>query len=121
MSSSSASNPHDLPAPLGGNRESPTWLPMIVGGLFATLAISGSALINAWHRRRRRRRADARARDHETVQQIDPSEDQRTAGRGRPGRHRERERRSLTKLRAAIVGNDKDAIVKVLGPPPTTG
>ena len=28
---------------------------------------------------------------------------------------------SLVKLRAAIVGNDKDAIVKVLGPPPTTG
>ena len=89
------------------------WLPMLVGGLFATLAVSGSALISLWYRKRA-----AAAGAAEPIEMRDLPAPARGV---RPGRHREREERSLVKLRAAIVGNDKDAIVKVLGPPPTTG
>jgi hypothetical protein len=78
-------------------RDPASWLPMLVGGLVATLAISGSMLFGKWHRQR-----------------------SEAAPAPRPGRHRKRERESLAKLRRAIVGNDRDAIVKVLGPPPTT-
>ena len=52
--SGSASNSEDLPAPFGGcgGGGKPMWLPMLVGGLFATLAVSGSALIGLWYRKR---------------------------------------------------------------------
>src|SRR3954468_6073632 len=112
--SGSASNSQNLPSPFGGGGRGgskPMWLPMLVGGLFATLAVSGSALIGLWYRKR----AGATAAEPGDVR------DAPVPRGGRPGKHREREARSLVKLRAAIVGNDKDAIVKVLGPPPTTG
>jgi len=111
--SGSASNSQNLPSPFGGGGGGgkPMWLPMLVGGLFATLAVSGSALVGLWYRKR----AAAAADESSDLRDL-------PAPRGvRPGKHREREARSLVKLRAAIVGNDKDAIVKVLGPPPTTG
>ena len=77
----------------------PSVLPMLVGGLFATLVISGTALLGKWQR----------------------AKSAHAANRPRPGGHRLRENDSLAKLRQAIIGNNRDTIVRVFGPPPTTG
>src|SRR4051794_5215572 len=106
MSGSSASNSNELPAPLGGSGgggiERKTWLPVLIGGLFATLAITGSALLGKFYRRRASAGADEGTEDDRetTAAPVVALPTPPPPARTRAGKHQRREIMSLAKLRA---------------------